>query len=168
MPSRVVKTAPRALRNLDKQRMELQLTDKEQQALTMLQAKVRMQEIRKVVFDNKISRQACYDTVRRAERKLWRLQARERHAENPADCPIDELPLTSRVRFSLKHAGYETLGQLAAIPKSDLEEIKWLGRHAIFEILKLLKDWGVRKPGAYCPPSLSPECSVRAQVAATR
>lgn len=107
-------------------------------------------EIAKIVFKGKKTRQTVYDMILRAERKIWRLQAKERYAENPGDCPVDEVPLPARIRHSLKEAGFGKLGQIAGKSRVEISKIEGIGRHGSFQVYGLLQAWGVRKPHSYC------------------
>lgn len=107
-------------------------------------------EIAERLFDGTKSRQTVYDMIKRAERKMWRLDARKRFQENPGDCPIDETPLPARVRHSLKEAGFQKLGQLAGKSRVELWHIEGVGRHGSHQLFALLAAWGVRKPHSFC------------------
>lgn len=136
---------------LDTQVIEVNMTADERAALKMHQAGAGPAQIARELFQNRITRQAAYDTVKRAERKQWRIQSRERYAANPGDCPVEECPLTSRVRHGLIAAGYNTLGKLAGMTRMELRAIDGVGRHAAFQIFGLLKSRNVPEAKSFCP-----------------
>jgi DNA-directed RNA polymerase subunit RPC12/RpoP len=142
----------------DAELMEIELTPQEKRALEMRLEKrpdgepYSYEDISKAVFRKKVSRQRAYEMVKYAEQKQWRLNAKQRHAGNLENCPIDELPLPGRVRNALKDAGYRNVGELAGKFRNDLAKIEGLGRrHGSFLVYGLLQLWGVRKPGRFCP-----------------
>lgn len=108
------------------------------------------EEIAKIVFKGKKTRQTVYDMILRAERKTWRFHAKERYADNPGDCPVEEVPLPARIRHGLKEAGFSKLGQLAGKSRVEISKIEGIGRHGSFQVFSLLQSWGVRKPQSYC------------------
>lgn len=139
----------------DTQMVEVTLTPLESQVIELKKQGLKYHEIAKAmpsVRGRKKSRQAVYDMLRRAQRKLWRLDAPNRYTINPGDCPIAETPLTARIRSALKEAGYERIGQLAGMSREDLEAITGMGRHGSFQTYGYIQSLGIKtKPHSFCP-----------------
>jgi len=142
---------------MDKQQKEIQsLTPLEREALRLRSEKnskgrpLTYDEIAQKLFQGKKTRQTVYDMILRAQRKVWRLKARERYAANPGDCPVEEVPLPARIRHSLKEAGFVKLGQLGGKSRVEISKIEGIGRHGSFQVFSLLQSWGVKKPQSYC------------------
>lgn len=152
------KTEEPKVPGFDKQAKEIaQLTPLERQVLKLRSAKNAKgkpntyDDIAKLVFNGKKTRQTVYDMILRAERKIWRFQAKERYTDNPGDCPVEEVPLPARIRHGLKEAGFGKLGQLAGKSRVEISKIEGIGRHGSFQVFSLLQSWGVKKPQSYCP-----------------
>lgn len=131
--------------------VELALSEDEQKTLDAYNKGTPVPEIRSAIFKNKVSRQATYATLRRAERKKFRLDAKERYSGKPEVCPVDELPLPARVRKALEREGYKRLGNLAGMSMDELAEIPRFGHTFAFTIYSLMQEWGVRKAQSFCP-----------------
>lgn len=143
----------------DTQLMEMELTDKEKRILAMRHPNgptrgiaATYEEIGKVIFHGKISRQAVYELVKAIEQKQWRLNSRERYSKLET-CPIDEMPLPRRLRNALRKAGYQKAGQIAGMSPEEFAQIKGIGqRQGAFLIYGLLQSWNLtKKPGSFCP-----------------
>lgn len=142
-------------RGIDTQLVEVKLTPLEREAMKLREKKISYLKIAKIMGEahgTKKSRQAVYDMLRRAQRKLWRLEATERHANNPGDCPIADTPLTARVRAALKAAGFERVEQLAGLSREDLESMRGMGKHGSFQAYGFIKSLGLKERAkSYCP-----------------
>lgn len=148
---KTTKYKPRDQRGIDAQSEEFRkLSSTEQKAIKMYNGGSTYDEIRAKLYPN-LSRQAVYDTIRRAERKLWRFGAQIRWAKNLGDCPVDEMPLPARIRNALRTAGYERAGQVSGMEVSELAKIGGLRRVSALVLYNLLREWKVPKAQSFCP-----------------
>jgi ribosomal protein S27AE len=147
--------------------MEIELTDKEKRALEMRHSdsarpdvigsvrdgKTVYEAISKELFNGKMTRQGVYELVKQAERKQWRLNAKARYLRDLGVCPVEELPIPSRIRNALKRAGLTRVGQLAGMSRQELGQIDGVGRRqGSFLLYGLLTSWGIKKrASSFCP-----------------
>lgn len=130
---------------------EIELNKREKRALEMHAAGASFPAIGEELFGGKMTRQGVCEYVRAAERKLWRLKAKERHADRLQNCPVAELPLPSRVRNALINSGLEKVSQIADLTREQLAEVPGLGkRHGSFLVYSLMQAWDVNKPNSFC------------------
>jgi len=137
--------------NEDTQAVEVKsLTPNERESFRLRKKGLTYDEIGEVMFKRTKPRQTIYEMIRRAERKLWRIQSKRRYSDNPGECPIDEAPLPARARNALKTAGYERLGQLAGLSPTEIKKCEGIGREGAYKVIRLLQERMVRKPHSYC------------------
>lgn len=142
---------------VDTHLFEITITPLEKEALALRQQGLKYEQIAQKMASRlhtrRKSRQAVYDMLKRAQRKLSRLSVAERYTVNPQDCPVAETPITARVRLALKRAGFERIGQLAGHSREQLEEIKGVGQHGAFQIYSFIEGLGIQRKtgGSFCP-----------------
>lgn len=131
--------------------VELVMTSDERRALEAFKKNMDVRQIRSEVFNNKFTRQAVWETLRRAQRKEFRFESKARWVSRPEDCPIDELPFPTHVRKPLERAGFRLLGDLAGTSEDELAKIPRIGKAAAHVIYQLVNDWNVKKAKSFCP-----------------
>jgi hypothetical protein len=145
MPKR--KSSPRSVPGVDKQLIELRLSDTEKAILDL-------HDNKKMTFEQigrelgiAQSRQAIQQAYYRAKQRRWRLEARERWAGRLADCPIVEAPLPARAQAALVNAGYKRLGELVG---ERFVGIPYLAKAGVKHVRDLLRQWNITDRNIFC------------------